>query len=203
MPFGMKNSQATFQRLMQMCLKELEGVEVYVDDIVIFSDTWEEHLKRLEKVLSRLEQVNLSVNLSKSDFLKAKVIYLGHVVGHGVVIPIKAKVKSIIDYPIPENKKSLMRFLGMAGYYRKFCKNSSEVTALLTELLKKRVKYHWSETAQMIFDKVKNLLCLEPILTAPDFSKPFQLALNASDVGAGATLLQCDDEYIEHPICYF
>ena len=77
MPFGMKNSQATFQRLMNICLKDLEGVEVYVDDIVIFSDTWEEHLKRLEQVLFRLKEANLTVNLSKSDFVKAKVVYLG------------------------------------------------------------------------------------------------------------------------------
>ena len=91
----------------------------------------------------------------------------------------------------------------MTGYYRKFCKNFSEVTAALTELLKKNVKYHWSETCQKSFDKVKNLLCLEPVLTAPDFSKPFQLAVDASDVGAGAVLLQCDNEDIEHPICYF
>ena len=148
MPFGMRNSQATSQRLMNMCLKDLEGVEVYVDDIVIFSDTWEEHLKRLEKVLFWLEQANLTVNLSQSDFVKAKVIYLGYVVDHGVVTPIKAKINSYIDYPIPENKKSLMRFLGMAGYYRKYCKNFSEVTAPLTELLKKSVKYHWSEACQ-------------------------------------------------------
>ena len=138
MPFGMKNSQTTFQRLMNMCLKDLECVEVYVDDIVIFSDTWKEHLKRLKKVLFRFEQANLNVNfLSKIDFVKTKVIYLGHVVGHGSVAPIKAKVKSIIDYPIPENKESLMRFLRMAGYYRKFCNNFSEVAGSLTELLKR------------------------------------------------------------------
>ena len=93
-----------------------------MDDIVIFSDTWEEHLKRLEQVLFQLKEANLTVNLSKSDFVKAKAIYLGHVVGHGVVTPIKAKVKNIIDYPIPENKESLMRFLGMAGFYTKVCK---------------------------------------------------------------------------------
>ena len=74
MPFGMNNFQATFQRLMNMCLKDLECVEVYVDDIVILSDTWEEHLKRLEQVLFQLKQANLTVNLSKSDFVKAKVI---------------------------------------------------------------------------------------------------------------------------------
>ena len=91
---------------MNICLKDLEGVEVYVDDIVIFSDTWEEHLERLQQVLVRLKEANLTVNLSKSDFVKAKVIYLGHVVGHGVVTPIKAKVKIITDYPIPEKRKA-------------------------------------------------------------------------------------------------
>ena len=172
----------------------MEGVEVYVEDIVIFSDTWEEHLRRLEQVLFLLKEANLTVNLSKSDFVKAKVIYLvGHVVGQGLVKPIKANVKSIIDYPIPENKKGLMRFLGIEGYYRKFCKKFSEVTAPLTELLKKSVKYHCSETCQKSFHKVKNLLCLEPVLTATD----------TGDVGAGALLLQSDDKDIEHPVCYF
>ena len=100
-----------------------------MDDIVIFSDTWEEHLKRFEKVLFRLIEV------------------------HGVGTPIKAKVKSIIDYTIPKNTKSLMRFLGMAGYYGKFCNNFSEVTDPLTELLKKGVKHHWSEACHKSFDK--------------------------------------------------
>ena len=158
---------------------------------------------KFEQGLFRLIEANLTANLSKSDFVKTKVIHLGHVVDHEVVTPIEAKVKSIIDYPIPENKKSLMRFLGMAGYYRKFCKNFSEVTALLMGLLKKGVKYHSSEECQKSFDKIKNLLCLEPVLTAPDFSKRFHLAVDASDVGAGAVLLQSDDKDIEHPICYF
>ena len=135
MPFGIKNSQATFQRLLNMCLKDLESVEVYVhdiiDDIDIFSDTLEEHLKRLEQGLFCLKRATLIVNMSKYDFVKANAIYLGHVVGYGVVTPIKTKVKSIIDYPIPENKKSLMSFLGMVGYYRRFC------NAPLTKLLKK------------------------------------------------------------------
>ena len=88
----------------------------------------------------------------------------------------------------------------MAGYHRKFCKNFSEVTALLTELLKKDVKYHWSETCQKSFDKIKNLLCFEPILTAPAFSKPFQVAVDTR--GAGAVLLQSDVD-IEPRVCYF
>ena len=91
----------------------------------------------------------------------------------------------------------------MSGYYRKFCKTFSEVTAPLTELLKKDVKYHWSETCQKSFDRVKNLLCLEPVLTAPNFNKPIRLAVDASDVGAGAVLLQSDYDEFKHSVCYF
>ena len=111
--------------------------------------------------------------------------------------PIKAKVKSFSDYTISENKKSLMRFLGMARYYRTFCKTISEVMAPLTDLLKKNVNY------QKSFDKVKNLLCLGLVLTALNFSKPFRLAVDTIDVGAGVVLPQSDDQDIEHPICYF
>ena len=91
----------------------------------------------------------------------------------------------------------------MAGYYRKFCKIVLEINAPLNELLKKGVKHHWSEACHKSFDKVKNLLCLEPILSAPKFSKPFRLAVDTSDVGASAVLLQSDDEDMEHPVCYF
>ena len=154
-----------------------------------------EYLKRLEQVLFRIKQTNLTVNLSKNYFVKAKVVYFGHGVGHGVVIPIEAKVKSVIDYPILENKKSFMSFLGMQKFL--------ELTTQLTELLKKGVKYHRSETCHKSFDKVKNLFCLELVLTAPNISKPFQLAVDTSDMGAGAVLLHFDDEDTEHPICYF
>ena len=203
MPFGMKNSQAAFQRMMNKCLTGLEGVGIYVDDIVIYSNSWSEHLKRLEAVFCRLAAANLTVNLAKSDFGYAKVIYLGHVVGMGNVTPVEAKIKCIVEYPIPENRKGLMRFLGMAGYYRKFCKNFSDIAVPLTELLKKDHKYHWTSNCQYAFDNIKSLLCSVPVLVAPDFCKPYILNVNASDTGVGAILLQADDEGIEHPVCYF
>ena len=203
MPYGMKNSQATFQRMMNNCLRDLPGVEIYVDDIVVYSDTWEEHMFRLDKIFDRLKQANLTVNLSKSDFGKAQVVYLGHVIGHGQVTHIEAKVKNILEYPIPANKRSLMRFLGMAGYYRKFCKNFSEVAVPLTNLLKKNVKYVWSDNCQRSFENLKSLLCSKPVLAAPDFCKPFSIAVDASDLGAGAVLLQNDDDGVEHPVSYY
>ena len=203
MPFGMKNSQATFQRMMNHLLQDLAGVETYVDDIVVYSDTWEEHLSRLRHMFERLKTANLTVNLSKSEFGQAKVTYLGHVVGHGQVAPISAKIKTIVEFPVPINKRSLMRFLGMAGYYRKFCRNFSTIAAPLTDLLSKNKKYQWSSICQDAFERVKLLLCTNPILQAPDFNKQFKLAVDASDYAAGAVLLQDDDQGVEHPVGYF
>ena len=94
MPSGMRNAPATFQRMMNQSLRDLPSVEVYVDDIVIHSDTWKEHLCTLQAVLDTLKEVDLTVNLTKSEFGQAKVIYLGHV-GHGQVAPVEAKIKSI------------------------------------------------------------------------------------------------------------
>ena len=154
MPFGMKNSQATFQRMMHNVLRDLKGVDVYVDDIVVYNNTWEEHVSTLYALFDRLTEAKLTVNLGKSDFGQAKVVYLGHVVGQGEVSPIAAKIKGIVQFPVPNNKKSLMRFLGMAGYYRKFCKNFSGVTAPLTDLLKKKREYEWTMSCQVAFDKI-------------------------------------------------
>ena len=190
----MKNSQATFQRMMNKCLTALEGVGIYVDDIVIHSNSWSEHLKRLEA--DRLAAANVTVNLTKSDFGHAKVIYLGHVVCMGKVTPVEAKIKCIAEYPIPENRKGLMRFLGMAGYYKKFCKNFSDIAVPLKS---KDQKYHWTSNCHRAFDNIKSLLCL----VAPDFCKLFILNVDVSDTGVGAILLQADDEGIEHPVCYF
>ena len=130
-PFGMKNSGATFQRMMNNLLLELEGCDVYVDDVVIYSVTWKDHVERVHALFQRLRDANLSVNLAKCDFGKATVTYLGHVVGQGQVKPVQAKVESILTFPRPQNKRELMRFLGTAGYYRKFCQNFSIVAHLL------------------------------------------------------------------------
>ena len=203
MPFGMKNSQATFQRLMNKVISGLEGCECYVDDVIIYSDSWEDHLKISEAFFKRVSEAKLTINLVKSELCHATVEYLGHVVGQGQIKPVMAKVEAILDFPRPTSKKELMRFLGMAGYYRKFCPNFSTVTSSLTNLLRKDVKFSWAESCQLAFDKVKAILTSYPVLTAPDFSKDFKLAVDASDVGVGAVLLQEGKENIDLPICYF
>ena len=145
----------------------------------------------------------LTINLSKSEFGQAQVTYLGHVVGQGEVKPVSAKVEAIASFPRPESKKQLMRFLGMAGYYRRFCPNFAAVAVPLAQLLSKRVKFSWSDWCDKAFEEFKAMLQSAPVLAAPDFKSSFKLAVYTSDVAPGAVLVQEDDEGVEHPVCYF
>ena len=99
----------------------------YIDDVIIYSDSWSDHLQRIRKFFDRLSKAKLTVNLAKTEFCHATVTFLGHLVGQGQVKPLEAKVNAISEFPVPKCKRQLMRFLGMAGYYRKFCKNFSGI----------------------------------------------------------------------------
>ena len=202
-PFGMKNCPATFQRLMNQLIAGMEGIAVYLDDAIVYSDDFDQHLEIIREFFDRLTDFHLTVNLVKSEFCQGTLTYLGHVVGQGQVKPVSAKVQAIIDFPVPQSKKQLMRFLGMAGYYRKFCNNFSTLSAPLTNLLKKSQKFLWSQDCQNAFDQLKAMLQNAPVLSAPDFDKPFKLAVDASDLGAGAVLFQADSNDIDHPVSYF
>ncbi|XP_072182212.1 uncharacterized protein [Diadema setosum] len=203
MPFGMKNAPATFQRMMNELICGLDGCEVYIDDVVVYSDSWDDHVRTVKELFKRLSAASLTVNLVKSEFGHSEVQFLGHVVGHGRVRPAAAKVQAVQDVPVPKTRKELMRFIGMAGYYRRFCHNFSDVVAPLTDLLRKNVKFQWSAACQSAFDQVKAILSSGPVLAAPDFKKGFSLAVDASDVGAGAVLMQADDDGVDRPVCYF
>ena len=173
MPFGLKNAPATFQRMINQLLGRMEGCEAYIDDVVVYSDCWEDHLIRLRRVLTKFAEVNLTVNLAKSEFGHAQVTFLGHVVGNGRVKPRGAKMQSIIEYPPPSNKRELLRFLDMAGYYRRFWKNFLVITAPLTNLLKKDQEYVWSQSCQEAFEKVKSVLLSTPVVMAPHFQRQY------------------------------
>lgn len=130
MSFGLRNAPATFQRLMNRVISGLEGVAVYLDDVGVFSDSWEKHLVGIADLLSRFEEAGLTINLAKCEFAKATVTYLGKVVGQGFVRPVRAKVEAIDGFPSPTTKE-LMRFLGLVGYCRGICRNCSTVVAHL------------------------------------------------------------------------
>jgi len=130
MPFGVKNAPATYQRIINKVIAGMKGCGAYIDDLVIYSDNWEEHLIQLRDLLCRPEKVKLTVNLLKSKFCHAQVVFLSYVVGQDQVAPVASKVHAVLNYPVPEDKRDLMRFLGMAGYYHKFCHNLATIVSL-------------------------------------------------------------------------
>lgn len=176
---------------------------VYIDDIIVYDVSWEAHVDNVTTLFRRLREAGLVVSLRKCKFVRAQVQYLGYVVGQNEVAPPDAKVEAIKLLAPPKNIKGVQRFLGMIGYYRRFIRNYSTVLAPLTDLLKKDQIFEWTESCDQAFRDIKALLCNYPILRAPDFSKPFKLAVDASNIGAGAVLLQDSAEGIEHPISFF
>lgn len=202
MAFGMRNAPATFQRLVNIVLADVPDCTAYLDDLVVHSTTWLDHLSTLRAVFARLANASLTLNLAKCEFGKATVTYLGKEVGRGQVRTVAAKVDAITRFPAPATRRELRRFLGMTGYYRTFCRNFSTVVAPLTRLLSPSVSFEWTAECQSAFDSVKALLCTSPVLSAPDFQKPFKLEVDASSVGAGAVLLQ-EHDGLDHPVCYF
>ena len=203
MPFGMKNAPATFQRMVNKLVRDIDGCEGYIDDVVIFSDNWSDHIRQIKHFFQIMREAKLTINLMKSEFGKATVKYLGHIVGQGQVRPLDAKIQTIVKYPIPTSRKELARFLGMAGYYRNFCLNFSDIAAPLTNLLSKKVKFVWTDDCQLAFDKVKLLLQKSPVLKSPDYEKPFKLIIDSSDVGTGSVLVQEASDGLDHPVSYF
>ena len=203
MPFGMKNAPATFQRMVNKLVRDIDGCEGYIDDVVIYSDNWSDHIRQIKCFFQIMREAKLTINLMKSEFGKATVKYLGHIVGQGQVRPLDAKIQTIVKYPIPTSRKELARFLGMAGYYRNFCLNFSEIAAPLTNLLSKKVKFVWTDDCQQAFDKVKLLLQKSPVLKSPDYEKPFKLIIDSSDVGTGSVLVQEASDGLDHPVSYF
>ena len=156
MPFGLRNVPATFQRLMNQVVAGLKGCAAYLDNVVIYSETWAEHVDQIRALFEQLAWANLTINIAKCEFAKGTVTYL--VVGQGQVCPVRAKVIDVDQFPTPTTKKELMRFLGMVGYYRGFCKNFSTVVAPLTKLLSSKVKFDWSSQCQLAFVNGKHLI---------------------------------------------
>lgn len=191
MPFGLTNAPATFQGLMNTIFAHLirKCVLVFVDDILIYSQTLEDHVSHLREVFQLLQQHELYVKASKCSFAKSHLEYLGHIIGVAGVSTDLGKVKAVQDWPVPKNLRQLRGFLGLVGYYRKFIQGYGLMTNPLTKFLKKDVKYVWSPLAQEAFDSVKQALTQAPVLRLPDFTQQFVVQTDACDKGIGAVLL--------------
>lgn len=207
MPFGLTNSPATQQRLVDTLFQGPEfenSVFVYIDDIIITSSKYENHISLLLKVHKKLSLANLSINFDKSVFFRSELKYLGYVVDSKGLHVDPTKIDSIVNYPTPTNKKEIKRFLGIASWYRKFVPQFSTISGPLNKLTstsKKRNPFVWSAEADECFTKLKELLVSAPILSCPNFDLPFEVHTDASNYGVGGLLTQTIDG-VEHPIAY-
>ncbi len=204
MPFGLTNAPATFQRMMKKLFEDYIGkfVEMYVNDIIIYSKNFEEHLIHLKKVFKALDEVNLKLSIEKSKFCQKKVKFLGYIVSEQGIKVDKKKIQSIREFPIPKNLRELRGFLGLTSYYKKFIEKFSHVAKLLNTLLKKDIKYNWNEKCQKAFEELKQRLINMPIFRYPDFKKPFYIITDTSGIGLGVILSQKDKYRREYIIEY-
>ena len=208
MPFGLRNAPAVFQRLMQRVLAGLnppEGpdfVSVYLDDVIVFSRTLDDHLHHLSLVIDRLTKAGLKLKPSKCHFISQEVQYLGHLLTPEGIRPNPDRVAAVRDYPTPRNVKEVRQFLGLASYYRRFVKNFAKTAQPLHNLTQKGAVFCWTPGCEEAFQQLKQRLIESPILVYPDFEKDFILETDASALGLGAVLSQRAEDSRVHPVAY-
>ena len=199
MPFGLTNAPATFCTLMNKVLHKFldRFVVVYLDDIVVYSNTLEEHIEHLGEVFEVLREHQLYVKREKCVFAQKRIPFLGHIVGEGRIWMDSAKISAIQEWETPKRVTEVRSFLGLANYYRRFIQGYSCITTPLTDLLKKERAWEWSPKCQEAFDTLKHTVIREPVLKLPDFSMPYEVHTDASDFAIGGVLMQEG-----HPIAF-
>ena len=177
LPFGLCNAPSTFQRLMELVLRGMQWHTclIYMDDVIVYSKTFDEHIQRLAHISSRLRDSNLTLKPSKCRFLHLTIDFLGHVISPEGVRPNPSKVDLINSFPPPITAKQIKQFLGLAGYYHRFIPNFAHLAAPLTKLLRKNVKFSWSPECQTAFTELQHCLTTPPVLAFPDFTSPYHL----------------------------
>lgn len=199
MPFGVTNGPPTFQGVVNQLFEPdlRHSVLVFVDDVLVYNKTKEEHLQQLRRVFVVLKQNQFFLKRSKCSFMQQELEYLGHVVSEKGVATGTAKVQAVKNWPCPTSSKALRGFLGLTGYYRKFVQHYGILARPLTQLLKKHVPFQWGLDQQNAFELLKQAMIKAPVLAIPDFGVQFVLETDACNTGIGAVLMQK-----EHPVAY-
>ena len=211
MSFGLTNAPATFQMLMNQILRPYidKFVLVYLDDILIYSNSTEEHRKHLRLVLDVLRKHKLYVRPRKCTIDQPEVEFCGHIVGGGIVKVLDQKVKVIREWPVPKNVHEVRQFYGLANYYRRFVRNFGQIGAPLAALFKqengdkrKNRPIIWNTSHQFAFERLKQALTNAPVLQQPDPMKPYTIETDASDFAIGYVLMQQGDDGLMHPVAF-
>ena len=208
MPFGLTNAPATFQRLMDKLFNGWNFVFIYLDDILIASRSFSEHITHIMQVLQRLQEAGLKVKPSKCTLAEKQINYLGFSISAKGVCPTFKNVLAVKEFPYPTSVKEVKRFLGLANFYRRHLQNMGIIFRPLTALTRKDkqtgqpVKFEWSTQCEKSFQKIKEMLISSPVLVPPDLDKEFFLWVDASEDGFGAIMEQNGEDGLRHPVAY-
>lgn len=205
-PFGLCNSPSIFQRFVNAIFRDLireKIVLVYMDDLIVLSESEDDGLRNLEVVLTTAGQAGLTINWKKCNFLQKKIEFLGHIVENGTIRPLKQKTKAVMCFPESRNVKQVQSFFGLSGYFRKFVPGYSAIARPLSNLLKTNTKFQFDTTERNAFNQLKIALCEQPILNLYRVGAETELHTDASKHGYGAILLQKNGEDQRfHPVYY-
>ena len=175
---------------------------VYLDDIIIYSVTFQDHCNHVQQVFDRLKEAGLKIKPEKCTFVVNEVSYLGHIVGSNGIKPDQKKIQTMVNLPILRNPKEVRMALGLFSYYRRFIQDFAKIAGPLHNLTKRSTTWNWTIQHQDSFDELKFKMTTAPVLIQPDLSKAFIIQTDASDEGLGVVLAQRDDQGLEHPIAY-
>lgn len=205
MPFGLANAPAVFQRVIHKILNKTKVpyVIIYMDDILIPSKTFDEGLQRLEEVLRLLQEAGLTLKMEKCNFFQESIVFLGFEIDKFGIRPGVQKTQAVSKFPIPRNQSDVRRFLGLAGFFRRFVKDFALLARPLTNLLKKDTAWQWSESQQSAFENLKKLLIERPLLAIYNHSAETQLHTDASKFGLGGILMQRTGSDPWRPVSYY
>ena len=203
-PFGLCNAPATFQWLMNSVLAGLQWTTciVYIDDIIVVGNTFDQHLDNLQCIFECLKQAGLKVQPCKCQFLQQEVTFLGHIISPNGIAPDPTKTSKVEQWPTPTSKAEIQQFLGLANYYRRFVKDFADRAKPMHQLTERKTAFKWTSECQTAFEHLKKCLTSAPTLVMPNWLQPFIIDTDANDAGIGAVLSQVDKEGIEHVVAY-
>jgi len=205
MPFGLTGAPATFQRFINDALREYldQFCTAYLDDILIYSKTREEHTTHLRKVLLQLQKVGLFAKISKCEFFVPETRFLGLIVGRDGFRMDPEKIKTIVEWKTPQNLTDVQAFIGFANFYRRFIKDFSKIISPLVELTKKNQPFLWNDIRQHAFDRLKSAFTTAPVLAPFDWEREVILETDALDYVSAGVLSQVGDDGILRPVAFF
>lgn len=206
LPFGLKTAPAIFQRILSSIIRKynLTGFAVnYIDDILVFSKSFAEHIEHLASLFKAIMEEGFKLKFSKCTFASDSVKYLGHIIQNNTIKPMKDNLISIKNFPVPKSQKNVRQFLGKINFYHKYIPNSAVTLDPLHNLLRKDHKFVWTKECEDAFDKMKKLLCSQPVLAIFDPNLPIYIYTDASLLGIGAVLKQPQGNKEEKPVAFF